>query len=327
MNKKILSIFTGIFLFLVCVSFISAQQTVTYPYNYDSNTIQIASLKYDPYPVNPGEYFDIWIQAQLGDNDYVKFELIEEYPFSLDENEEAVREYENIGNREVVMHYKVRVDEDAVEGVNELKLKYSSGAYSSEGVIKIFEVHVSDVQTKFEAVVQEMRGSEVSIAIANIGKNTANSVIVRVPDQENYKAVSISEQLVGNLDSGDFTVVGFNIAPKNADGGKLKIQIDYTDIIGERRSEIKEVVFDSSLITGTNFQNGNPESTANGSGSSSSGLTNWLIWVLIAVIIVILFFKRKKIIGAINKHKHKSKGKESSSEEIPDWVKKEKSKG
>ena len=181
-----LRFFILILLGFILLNFVSAEEiNCSYSYNFDG--IQITSLKYEPYPVNPGEYFEIWIQADLGNKDYAKFELIEDFPFSLDNNEEAIREYENAEHREVVMKYKVRVDKDAVEGSNELKIGYTSSKFSDVSVVKPLEISIIGSQTSFDAVIQESTTSEVSIAIANIGKYTANSVVVRIPEQETFK--------------------------------------------------------------------------------------------------------------------------------------------
>src|SRR4030042_2100237 len=210
MNKKISSLIVGIFFFLAVVNFTSA-----YEVNYNNTNfgdIQVTSLKYEPYPANPGEYVDIWIKANLGSStDYVKFELLDSFPFSVDSSENRVREYEDFSGS-VVMHYKVRVDEDAVEGTNQLKIKIISDKYSSSGYIYSMDVEVADAQTDFDLVIQDSTSSEISLAIANIGKNTANSMIVRIPEQESYKSTGTNGQMVGNLESGDYTIVSFSIA-------------------------------------------------------------------------------------------------------------------
>ena len=113
---------------------------------------------------------------------------------------------------------------------------------------KDFNITITDVQTDFDVVIQEASGTQVSIGIVNIGKNTANSLIVRIPQQENFRASGTSEQIVGNFAAGDYTIVSFNIIsiarnarnatlPRNFTqfssqnaSQPLKIQIDYTDI-------------------------------------------------------------------------------------------------
>jgi hypothetical protein len=117
---------------------------------------------------------------------YAKFSLVESFPFSIDDRVEVSKEFTNYRG-EVVLHWKVRVSEDAVEGINELKIKISTDKTGEDYVEKAFDIYLSDVQTDFDIVIQESSGTDLSVAIANIGKNTANSLIVRVPDQESYR--------------------------------------------------------------------------------------------------------------------------------------------
>ncbi len=328
-QKYILGI--GIFLFLILVNFASAEEVINYSYSHNIEGIQITSLKYDPYPVNPGEYFDIWIQAQLGDRDYAKFELIEEYPFSLDSNEEAVREYENLEYREVVMEYKIRVDKDAVDGVNELKINHSTSKSSNIYVIKSFPIQVSNVQTDFDLVIQESSEADVSIAIANTGKNTANALVVRIPEQDNYKVSETNGQMVGNLDSGDYSIVSFTLVQVSggSDSNSLQVQFDYTDAIGERRSLLKEIEFSSgrSVQTDINGQAVVPGSKkeemqeGNSSGQQNDSIfKSFWFWLIIVLIVSGSYWFYKK------SGSDKSSGKNSKSKIIPDWMKNAKDK-
>ena len=47
--------------------------------------LQIKQLKYEPYPVNPGEYVRIWIKVEnagTGMTDDATFKLVPKFPFS-----------------------------------------------------------------------------------------------------------------------------------------------------------------------------------------------------------------------------------------------------
>ncbi len=327
--------FLGLFLLIgiFLISSVSAQEVINYSYSYDFDGIQVTSLKYEPYPVSPGEYFEIWIKASLGNKDYVKFELIEEFPFSLDSNEEAVKVYEDTKYNEVIMRYKVRVDKDAVEGTNELNFKYTSNKYSDSFVIKPFEISVAQVQTSFDAVIQEAESSEISIAIANTGKYTANSVVVRIPEQEGFKATGTDGQMVGNLDAGDYTIVSFSlISLTQGDSQKKNLQFDiyYTDTIGERR-----VV---NMETPLKISSGGSDIPGSKKGmkeEETSG-TNWTFWIILGIIIIGCFVLYKKYPKqtkeSYNKLKQKvkrlfKKNKDNnSSKAVPDWMKNAKDK-
>ena len=290
----------------------------TYRSSGSFSNIQLTSLKYEPYPVNPGEYFTLWIKAENVGNELTEdaiFELVPEYPFSLDSNEDPIREYGQLTTEPVVMEYKVRVDKDAVDGTNELKLRYKTDKSDSNWIYKEFDIIVDDAQTDFDLVVQEVSDSEVSIAIANTGKNIAYSVIVRIPEQEGFQTTGTNGQMVGNLEDGDYTLVGFDITEKRGDRYE-QLKIDYTDEIGERRKIIKEILYSTgtsgALLNGMELPEGmtREEFIAQRTGiqSQTEIYQEWWFWAIIVAVLYagwkgFKFYKRKKEEKEEKKHK------------------------
>jgi hypothetical protein len=344
-NKgKVLFYFASIiFLSIVLSSFVSSLETNL---NYStSSTVQIRQLKYEPYPVNPGEYFDFWVSVQYTQNfgSSVIFELDPEYPFSLDANESAVKNYGMVDAPSIVLHYKVRVSKDAIEGTNQLKLGYKVNDiwYTQE-----FDIEVENSLTNFDAVMQEISGSDISIAIANIGKYTANSVVVRIPEQDSFKTTGVDGQMVGNLESGDYTIVSFSLSQKmsaitsptkDSEGNfqptnvqtnstKLKFDVYYTDNIGERRIVNMELPLNmNSNASSSVFGTGNFP----GRGSKSS----WSIWYTLLIILGLFLMigfilykkfpkKTRSILNKLNpKNWFKKKSPSVTAENIPNWIK------
>jgi hypothetical protein len=317
-----LKLFTNFTLVLLLLNLATA-----YEIDYTSegnNNVELEQLKYEPYPVNPGEYFDLWIKvATYDDAQDVSFELIENYPFSLDSNEDAIKTYDDLIS-DVLLEYKIRVDKDAVEGVNELKLTYDIG--NQQKITKTFEIQVANAQTEFDAVIQDIIGSEISIAIANIGEYTANAVVLRIPKQDNFKTIGTDGQMVGNLDAGDYTLVSFDLT-KTAQTPKdnnFNFDIHYTDNIGERRVVNMELplILDASSITGaSSMKSGVPGSDAQTNlNDSSNNLTYFIVIIIIVGLlgrVIKKYPKRtKKILNKTINGKAKS-----NSGEIPDWVK------
>ena len=304
--------------------------------------LDVSLINQDPYPATPDSYVDIVFQisgVQNSECDGATFELLPDYPFSLDENnglktlEGSTYTLDN--KNEWMIPYKLRVDKDALDGNNSVKVRYNLGKWDSDTYYtENFDIIIQDSRTAFDAVIQETSGSDVSIAIANIGKYTANSVVVRIPEQEDFETSGVDGQMVGNLDSGDYTIVGFSLIqkmgiPNNStrrDGmppinfsqqsnSKLKFDIYYTDNIGERRV----VNMDLPLRLGNSSIIGN----FNGRKINSTGslLSKWYFWVSAAVIILLLA-------GFYNKYKRRirtafQKTKDSSAS-TPDWIKKSK---
>jgi len=293
-NKTIIWFFCAMLL-LNCAYAVDFELNFTTTNVYTSSSssafLNLVSLKYEPYPVNPGEYFTLWLKAENPGGELTEnatFELVPEFPFSLDSNEDPVRKYGRLSSAEpVILEYKIRTDKDAVEGENKIKIRYNTDGKGSSWATEDFDITVTDVQTDFDLVLQEVTEGEASIAIANTGKNAAYSVIVRVPEQDSFEAVGTDGQMVGNLENGDYTLVGFQITgKKKASGEKLKIQIDYTDTIGERRSLIKEIPFNANNgasynLTASSARNGNIRQT-----NQTTTYQQWWFW---AIIIVVLY--------------------------------------
>jgi len=345
MRNKQLLFFSFIFVLILTfgIDFVIAESQSCNP------TIQLVSQ--DPNPAVPNDYIKVLFEiSNLGNcNNGFSVRLNPEYPFSLDLNESSVQEIETNpfapGYRSVWMiPYKVRVDSAAFDGDYSLKLQYDKGSDSNwESYVEGgFNVTIEDSRTKFDAVIQESSGSDVSIAIANIGKYTANSVVVRIPEQDSFVASGTDGQMVGNLESGDYTIVGFTISSKGGmlqrnmsqnknnpsqtpASNKLKFDVYYTDNLGERRVVNMELPLNignsSSMIMGSfNGRQRTPTS------SSSS----WIKWIVIIAILIVAFIVYKKypeqsknLLNKIYtkiKSLRKNKEKDSSSSKVPDWV-------
>jgi len=136
------TIFLMIALLLLGISLVSAASTIT----ETESSLKINSLRYEPYPVEPGQYFKLWIKVENSGvekaND-VSFELIPEYPFSIDSNENALRSIGQlkIGD-EVVLEYKIKVDPNAVSGENDLKFRYTTDSRTGPWVTTTEKVSV-----------------------------------------------------------------------------------------------------------------------------------------------------------------------------------------
>ena len=281
----------------------------------DSSILEIQSLKYEPYPANPGEYIDLWIlinKGGSGSSDVI-FELIPEYPYSLDSNEDTVRSFNSVYGESILLEYKIRIDEDAVEGVNKIDFRYKLD--SGSWIIKDFDIKISDAQTQFDGVIQEIEGTSISLALANTGKNIANSVIVKIPKQENFQAMGTSGQMVGNLDNGDYTIVGFDVKDIG-DKNVIMFQIDYTDSIDERRSIILELPLNlNSKSSRSEIPSEFASKRGNGIPPTSSTI-DWMnyVWIGIGFILLIILYKKRESIKGLFSKKKKVTGK-------PDWMK------
>jgi len=336
MKKKFL-LSSLVILSLIIILSLSVVHAESNPCN---PTIQLVSQ--DPNPAVPNDYVKVLFEvSDLGNCEGYALKLEQEYPFSLDSNSTGVQtiqtnpfasDYKSVWT----IPYKIRIDGDAFDGDYTLKLKYHEGgnenfdSYVQSG----FNLSIKDSRTSFDAVIQESSGNDVSIAIANIGKYTANSVVVRIPEQESFVATGTDGQMVGNLESGDYTIVGFTVSqkmssrnmtrgavPSNPEtpNSKLKFDIYYTDNIGERRVANMELPLNigNSSVGLNGF-------TRNSKTSSTSWFSSWVTWVIVIIIIILgyIFYKKnpEKLKNLSDKIKHLIHKNDKNKNLTPNWV-------
>lgn len=180
LNKS--SIFVGLFalvLVLTQLSFAAATAYDNSAYEQSFPLGQVPSgsnpdvivsvLKYEPYPVIAGEWFDLWVKVQNIGQESAKnlsISLIPEYPFSSDDN--LTRNYgvlfgtqagwkvdQTLDSTQVILKYHVKTAENAISGSSKLKISVipdvsdsSSFAIEKDLPIEIFSSNNVPVATQ-----------------------------------------------------------------------------------------------------------------------------------------------------------------------------------
>jgi hypothetical protein len=315
--KKILYLLTvlSILSSLTLVESASVFNTASGVVFIDMSYLQFTLVNQNPSSADPGGYVDLLFKIEnwgTESAENVTFELLPTYPFSLDPGVSTVNNIGTInslqrGDDAYLIRYKLKVDKNALNGNNEIKLKYSDGGGSSYSIVT-FNVSVSNPRTDFDIVVQD----STTLAIANIGSNTAYSVVVKIPQQENFRVTGTSASIIGNLNAGDYTLATFqmvsttsianvsNISRRmpptgafnvSTSGGKnLTVEISYTDLLGIRRTVQKEVSFDSVSESAKSIIQASQSST---SIIGNNGLTYIIIGVS-GIVVVVAFLKIRK---------------------------------
>lgn len=226
--------------------------------------LDIQLLNQNPDPVEPGKYVELrFIVENLGGketNDFI-FELIPEYPFSLDPGSNvrrtigSINSYQ-IGNHAYVMYYNVRVDANAVVGNNQIKYRYTTDNGKTwitlRSDVRIDErdylIAISDVKTSPEKVIP---GKEFDLNF-NI-KNMAFSEISNIKVTLNLDQLSETNDVVPfyTIGTANHKVIDLINANKNANINfkmivdphadsklyRLPVTIDYNNNKGERLSK------------------------------------------------------------------------------------------
>jgi hypothetical protein len=184
----------------------------------------------------------------------------------------------NAGN-EADITFDLAVDIAAHPGVYNLPIKITGeNNYSSSNYVGLVVAGTTD----FEISYQETLGS-FSLNVANVGVNTASAVTVSVPRQKNFISTGSSSSVLGNLNPGDYTSAIFQLSKVPGGNNSLDIDIQYTDTSGQRHTITKSLAVELSSAAQT------------GAGGRGSGSTQYIPWLLAIVIIVAVYWQRKKI--------------------------------
>jgi len=277
-----------IFVFLIlvmCFNLIAAATTT------QTSSCQLIAtlLNQDPYPAVPGETVKVVFQIKglqdpLCGN--VKVSLVDSFPFTMDPESQRSIEvkagtFVSDFKSYLLAPYKIRVDEDAVEGDNQIKLDISTSAGKE---VKKFNINVEDLRTDFEVSIKDYvkATNTITFEILNTGEHDVEALTIDLPKQETLEVKGSSRNIVGSLDSNDDTTFSFEATPYD---GEITVIVTYTDEINERRTLEKIVVFDSSYFSGR--------------VGEDAGRSPWVYIVAVVILVVVYFYwrarrKRKK---------------------------------
>lgn len=208
---------------------------------------RVTEVRQDPFPANPGESVDVYMNVENVGSAIIgpKFNFNLNYPFSLSPISSNVgKEYSSLGVGDKLT-LKYRLDIDGSAKADDYEVEFRSYSDNTHYFPYFFKISVDNIATDFDLALQDVTKDGVSLALSNIGKNTANSITVSLEDQKDFVVVGPSSSIVGNLNAGDYTILNLFVEPKNVsvigDNLNLKVKIQYTDTGGNRR-EIEKIV-------------------------------------------------------------------------------------
>jgi hypothetical protein len=247
--------------------------------NWDTYTDNTYLINQNPDPCEPGGFVEIRFKIENVGGDYAKdlvFEIVPRYPFSIFPGESTIKKIgdlhmSQVGDEAYMVYYKLRVDKDAVEGNNPIKIRYSTNGglvYSS----KEFDVriqtndailNINSVETNPKEIYQGQK-STLTINLENMADSLLKNVKVNL---EVYSSVvtttsiitselpftplgSTNEKIIENIDAGESVNVTFDlIADADAVSKiyKLPIKIEYSDELAKNYSK----TYYTSVIVGS----------------------------------------------------------------------------
>ncbi len=166
-----------------------------------SSQIEFTMLRYEPMPAEPGKYVNVFVKIENTGNtqtDDINIEFIDNYPFKLADEGDRVKNIGSLGidkEKSIVIEYRVIVDNNAVEGTNEMKLSYFQGDDSGLVIEEVFNV---DVVTSTKVItISDVKSNPVYAA-------PGETVVVTL-DVENLESSNLYDLSV-SLDFSDTTI-------------------------------------------------------------------------------------------------------------------------
>lgn len=218
----------------------------------DWYNLRITLVNQEPDPVEPGKYVDVRFKIENRGSknaEDVILELLPEFPFSIDKESDAIKKIgsvhgRQIGNLGVIVKYKIRVDENAVEGENILKLRFR--VKNSEWVeLDDFEINIRTEDALLvissinpERIVQGIV-TPVTIGFKNLGDSWLRNIQAKLKlggipiapvDSSNEEAI---RELMGKTEKNlTFKLVAEGDADSNI--YKIPLEINYLDNVGTK---------------------------------------------------------------------------------------------
>ena len=242
---------------LVIISLLMILATISIAYGEVSTgaNLEVTLISQEPDPVNPGEVMDLRFKVEnIGSDavDDVILEFIEDYPFTVYTKETQ----QNIGSLQgrqkdeegVIVLYKIKIDENAVQGTFYADIRYKIGSISSKWyTIKDFPIRIRtrDIVLSIEEVTSKPElispGDDLTLSLEL--KNNADSLIRDITVKLDLSSADIpfapssstAEKQIYQINSKTGKVMEFDLlALPDADGGiyKVPINISYTDETG-----------------------------------------------------------------------------------------------
>ncbi|MDP2750831.1 MAG: COG1361 S-layer family protein [Nanoarchaeota archaeon] len=262
-NKIILFSLVGITIlaFSAILSAINASDVEAasgFPYSED---LHIALLNQDPAPVEPGKYVDIRFSVEnygTTDAENVTFVLLPEYPFYLDDGDNAEKSLGKInggqiGRDSVYIKYRLRVDKNAIDGPTALKIKYRTSNLKTFIELDDFEV---DVKTKnVRLLIEDIKvlperispgeTADIKITIKNVFASPINNIRLKLqPSATYFSILGSDEKIITSLGANEETDITFKVI-SNGDAKsevhQFSLTADFSDTLGANYSKTNTV--------------------------------------------------------------------------------------
>jgi len=236
---------------LLAITFASAfEQNLTYG-STTGASVTVTSLNYEPYPVEPGELFNInLILKNIGTSYYTTdatCKIISQFPFSA-----YGKQQQSVGKlapgREFSLNFQVKVDEKAVQGQQNLEVWCIDDPNKDYWIVSKIPIEIqlrySILNINISTIPEMLPIGKLSTININI-QNNAESIIkdvlaeIQVDSMPIAPAGGVTVKKIRDLAKGDTGNIAFDIMtlPDTTPGlYKIPLSINYTDSSGTKKS-------------------------------------------------------------------------------------------
>ena len=259
------------YLVLFVMVAVLANAAVNTEYYAESPKILVSLASQDPDPVEPGKIVEVSFkldnQGALADD--VTFDIIPEYPFSLVPGEVSMRNIGTLGTsqnaaRTVFVKYRIRVDQNAVDGSHEIKVRYKLGSFESWSTVDNLKIKVQsldailgvDKVTTIPEIVAPGFKAKLSISLRNYATSLLKDVKVTLTlgessnEETPFSPVgSTNEKVISNIDPQSTALIDFNLLvdpDAKSKTYKVPLKIQYSDTLNKNYSKTNTI----SLVVG-----------------------------------------------------------------------------
>ncbi len=245
MNKKIILFgLLTLVLFVIAVSTAIAITSTAIPMT-NMHVMKVSMINQIPDPAEPGKYVDLRFKFENNGSsvaENVEAEILPQYPFSLDPGTSAVKSVGSInpqqkGDNGVIIKYRLRVDKDALEGQNEIRLRYRTidGVWITMPEFKI-NIQPYDAILLLDKVISRPEvikpGEKATVEVTF--KNMAGILLKKIRVKIDLGGVplaptgSTNEKVIEKIDKNEEASVRFDlIGEPDAQSGIYKVGIDF----------------------------------------------------------------------------------------------------
>lgn len=231
MKKKLLII--GILILGLYSVFVQAQS--------DSEIISISLINQIPDPARAGEIVELRFRVENSggkEANNLEIGLMLEYPFTEIPGEEYIKTIKTLsgyqtGEDAVILKYKVRVDKDAVKGINEIKIKEGKTG-STTYATRTFDIEVSgrefaQIIYVDKAKLDPGKETELKFTITNIGNSPLQNIIFSWNEENGIilPVYSDDTKYIKYIDIGESTDLEYTVvADVNAVAGLYRLNLN-----------------------------------------------------------------------------------------------------